>query len=148
MPQSLRALTTFLKAHGIKGLANKRDWPKYVQQEPEAYEDVELAKFFAVCDEEERVFFEFYLMTGFRKKEVTYCYWKDVNLKSGIVRVTAKGTIEEVVLGTVMAHVVVRVGDNLIESAITRRSADELHLKKGDTVIAIIKSTEVMIQKD
>jgi ABC-type molybdate transport system ATPase subunit len=33
-----------------------------------------------------------------------------------------KGTVEEVVLGTVMAHVVVRVGDNLIESAITRRT--------------------------
>lgn len=59
-----------------------------------------------------------------------------------------KGTVEEVVLGTVMAHVVVRVGENLIESAITRRSADELQLKKGDTVTAIIKSTEVMIQKD
>ena len=51
-------------------------------------------------------------------------------------------------LGTVMAHVVIRVGKNLIESAITRRSADELKLKKGDTVKAIIKSTEVMIQKD
>jgi molybdopterin-binding protein len=59
-----------------------------------------------------------------------------------------KGTVEEVILGTVMAHVVVRVGENLIESAITRRSADELQLKKGDTVHAIIKSTEVMIQKD
>jgi molybdopterin-binding protein len=59
-----------------------------------------------------------------------------------------KGTVEEVVLGTVMAHVVVKVGDNLIESAITRRSADEMKLKKGDTVQAIIKSTEVMIQKD
>ena len=59
-----------------------------------------------------------------------------------------KGKVEEVVLGTVMAHVVVRVGENLIESAITRRSADEMKLKKGDTVWAIIKSTEVMIQKD
>jgi len=59
-----------------------------------------------------------------------------------------QGTIEEVVLGTVMAHVVVRVGENLIESAITRRSADEMKLKKGDRVSAIIKSTEVMIQKD
>lgn len=47
-----------------------------------------------------------------------------------------------------MAHVVVRVGADLIESAITRRSADEMKLKKGDTVYAIIKSTEVMIQKD
>ena len=51
-------------------------------------------------------------------------------------------------VGTVMAHVVVRVGDNLIESAITRRSAAELALNKGDTVTAIIKSTEGMIQKD
>ena len=47
-----------------------------------------------------------------------------------------------------MSHVVMRVGDNLIESAITRRSAEELKLKKGDTVTAIIKATEVMIQKD
>jgi molybdate transport system regulatory protein len=59
-----------------------------------------------------------------------------------------KGTVEEVVLGTVMAHVVVRVGDTLIDSAITRRSADEMKLKKGDTVYAIIKSTEVMIEKE
>ena len=59
-----------------------------------------------------------------------------------------KGTVEEVLLGNLMAHVVVSVGDNVIESAITRRSAEELQLKKGDTVIAIMKSTDVMIQKD
>ena len=59
-----------------------------------------------------------------------------------------KGRIEEVRLGSVMAHVMVRVGENIIESAITRRSAEELKLKKGDTVTAIVKSTEVMIQKD
>jgi molybdopterin-binding protein len=59
-----------------------------------------------------------------------------------------RGIIEEVELGDVMAHIVVRVGDNLIESAITRRSADELKLKKGDTVFAVVKATEVMIQKD
>ena len=51
-------------------------------------------------------------------------------------------------MGDVMAHVVVRVGDHLIESAITRRSADELKLKKGDKVFAVVKATEVMIQKD
>ena len=47
-----------------------------------------------------------------------------------------------------MAHVVVQVGDNLIESVITKRSADEMRLKIGDTVSAIIKSTEVMLEKD
>jgi molybdopterin-binding protein len=58
------------------------------------------------------------------------------------------GQIEEIVLGDIMAHVVVRVGGNLIESVITRRSAEELKLKKGDTVSAVVKATEVMILKD
>src|SRR6266700_6219942 len=43
-------------------------------------------------------------------------------------------TIQQLVLGNVMAHVVVRVGENVIESVITRRSAEELKLKQGDTV--------------
>jgi len=59
-----------------------------------------------------------------------------------------KGKIEELQLGGVMAHVVIRVGENLIESVITKRSADEMKLKVGDTVSAIIKSTEVMLEKD
>jgi integrase/recombinase XerD len=29
-------------------------------------------------------------MTGFRKKELTFCSWADVDLKAGVVRVTAK----------------------------------------------------------
>lgn len=58
------------------------------------------------------------------------------------------GQVQEILLGDVMAHVVVKVGDNIIESVITRRSADELNLKKGDTVSAVVKATEVMIQKD
>jgi len=47
-----------------------------------------------------------------------------------------------------MALVAVRVGDNIVEGAITRASAEELGLKKGDAVRAVIKSTAVMIQKD
>jgi len=58
------------------------------------------------------------------------------------------GKIVELQLGGVMAHVVVRVGDNLVESVITKRSADEMQLKVGDTVCAIIKSTEVMLEKN
>jgi len=47
-----------------------------------------------------------------------------------------------------MAHVVVKVGANVIESVITKTSAEELNLKKGDAVRVVVKSTEVMIQKD
>ena len=57
------------------------------------------------------------------------------------------GTIEEIRMGDIMAHVSVRVGENVIESVITRTSAEELGLKKGDAVRVVIKSTEVMIQK-
>jgi molybdopterin-binding protein len=59
-----------------------------------------------------------------------------------------EGKITELQLGGVMAHVVVQVGENFIESVITRRSAEEMNLKIGDTVAAVIKSTEVMLQKD
>lgn len=58
------------------------------------------------------------------------------------------GRIEEIQFGGVMAHVVIRVGTDLIESVITKRSADEMKLKVGDTVKAVIKSTEVMLEKD
>ena len=55
------------------------------------------------------------------------------------------GTVEELQLGGVMAHVVVKVGDNLVESVITRRSAEAMGLRKGDAVKVVIKSTEVML---
>jgi molybdopterin-binding protein len=58
------------------------------------------------------------------------------------------GKVEELKLGDILAHAVVRVGDNLIDSVITRRSAEEMDLKVGDTVAAVIKSTEVMLQKE
>jgi len=59
-----------------------------------------------------------------------------------------KGEVTDVLLGTVTALITVKVGDNVIESVITKRSAEELKLKKGDKVAAVIKATEVMIQKD
>jgi len=57
------------------------------------------------------------------------------------------GTVEQVHLGDIMARVVVKVGANVIESVITRQSAEELGLKQGDAVQVVVKSTEVMIQK-
>jgi len=57
------------------------------------------------------------------------------------------GTVEQIHLGDIMARVVVQVGENVIESVITRQSAEDLGLKKGDSVRVVIKSTEVMIQK-
>jgi molybdopterin-binding protein len=58
-----------------------------------------------------------------------------------------EGKVTAVTLGDIMAHVVVKVGKGHIESVITRASAVDLGLKKGDKVTVVIKSTEVMLQK-
>lgn len=59
-----------------------------------------------------------------------------------------KGKIIEVQLGDLMALVTVQVGENIVDSIITRKSAEELKLQIGDEVAALIKATEVMIVKD
>jgi molybdopterin-binding protein len=58
-----------------------------------------------------------------------------------------KGTVKSVRLGNVAAEVVVSVGNLEIVSLITRGSAEALNLKAGDAVTAVIKSTEVLIDK-
>jgi molybdopterin-binding protein len=59
-----------------------------------------------------------------------------------------KGEVTDVLHGTVTALVTLKVGNDVIESVITRHSAEELKLAKGDKVTAVIKATEVMIQED
>jgi molybdopterin-binding protein len=59
-----------------------------------------------------------------------------------------EGKVTEIQFGGVMAHVVVRVGKYVVESVITKRSVDEMKLKVGDKVSAVIKSTEVMLEKE
>jgi molybdopterin-binding protein len=58
-----------------------------------------------------------------------------------------KGVVKSVKLGGIMAEVVVAVGGLELVSAITRTSAEQLALKVGDEVTAVIKSTEVIIDK-
>ena len=58
-----------------------------------------------------------------------------------------RGTITSLTVDGVMAEVRLRIGDQELTSIITRGSAERLRLKVGDRVIAVIKSTEVMIGK-
>jgi len=81
---------TFLKAQGIRGLVDKNDWPRFVEVEPEVYEREELDKLFKVCNAEERLWYEFFLMTGMREQEVMHCAWPDVNLTRSTVTVRYK----------------------------------------------------------
>jgi molybdopterin-binding protein len=56
-----------------------------------------------------------------------------------------KGKVKSVKLGDVVAEVVVTVGALEIVSVITRTSVEQMGLKVGDEVTAVIKSTEVLI---
>jgi len=81
---------TFLKAQGIRGLVGKNDWPRYVEEEPEIYEREELNRLFAACYAQERLWYEFFLMTGMREQEVMHCSWEDINLTRSTVTVRYK----------------------------------------------------------
>jgi molybdopterin-binding protein len=57
-----------------------------------------------------------------------------------------KGKIVEVTKGATTSHVRVDVGGGqIVTSAITNEAVEELGLKKGDNVLAVIKASDVMI---
>ncbi len=58
------------------------------------------------------------------------------------------GIIEEIRTDGLLAQVRLRIGDERLTAVITREAAEELGLKRGQTALAVIKSTEVMIAKE
>ncbi len=59
-----------------------------------------------------------------------------------------KGTVKSIKLGTIMAQVIVQVGENEIVAAITRDSVERMKLQEGDAVTVVIKATEVMLENE
>jgi molybdopterin-binding protein len=59
-----------------------------------------------------------------------------------------RGRVAHITVDGLMAEVVVRIGDQELVSVITRASAERLGLEVGAAVLAVIKSTEVMIGRD
>jgi len=58
-----------------------------------------------------------------------------------------RGRIAQLRVDGLMAEVVLRIGEQELVSVITRSSAERLRLAIGDEVLAVIKSTEIMIGK-
>ncbi|MDU2063887.1 MAG: TOBE domain-containing protein [Sporomusaceae bacterium] len=56
-------------------------------------------------------------------------------------------TVKEVVKGAVMAKVVMDYKGSELVAAITVDSVEELDLKPGDQVTALVKATEMMVLK-
>jgi len=59
-----------------------------------------------------------------------------------------RGFVEEVRVDGLLAQVRLRIGDQRLTAVITGDAVQELKLRRGDTALAIIKSTEVMIARE
>ncbi|MET7933328.1 helix-turn-helix transcriptional regulator [Streptomyces sp. NPDC005322] len=58
-----------------------------------------------------------------------------------------KGIVTEVILGDVSAQVEIQAGPFRVVSMISRESAEELKLEPGVPAVAVIKSTNVVVEK-
>jgi molybdopterin-binding protein len=57
------------------------------------------------------------------------------------------GKVVSIRIEGLLAEVILAVGDTHVTAIITANAAKELRLKKGDTAAALIKSTDVMIER-
>ena len=64
------------------------------------------------------------------------------------IRNRLAGTIEKIVSDKVVSEVVIRTAAGNVTSIITTGSVERMNLKEGDNVFAIIKATEVSIEKE
>ena len=67
---------------------------------------------------------------------------------SSSIRNRLPGTIEKIVSDKVVSEVVIRTAAGEVTSVITTSSVQRMNLKEGDQVFAIIKATEVSVEKE
>jgi len=64
------------------------------------------------------------------------------------IRNRLPGTIEKIVSDKVVSEVVIRTAVGIVTSIITTGSVKRMNLKEGDAVFAVIKATEVSVEKE
>ena len=64
------------------------------------------------------------------------------------IRNRLPGTIEKIVSDKVVSELVIRIAAGEVTSIITTGSVERMHLKEGDKIFAIIKATEVSVEKE
>jgi molybdate transport system regulatory protein len=75
-------------------------------------------------------------------------YWEAVGLKIS-ARNRLKGTVQKVDKGIITAKVKIKIEAPVVVTAIISKEAvEELGVKTGDTIEAVIKATEVMVAKE
>ena len=63
------------------------------------------------------------------------------------IRNRLPGTIEKIVSDKVVSEVVIRTEAGIVTSIITTGSVEQMKLKEGDSVFAVMKATSVSIEK-
>jgi len=75
-------------------------------------------------------------------------YWETIGLKIS-ARNRLKGIVEKVDKGPITSKVKIRVqSPTVITAIITKEAVEDLEIKTGDNVEAVIKATEVMVAKE
>jgi len=67
---------------------------------------------------------------------------------SSSIRNRLPGTIEKIVSDKVVSEIVIRTAAGEVTSVITTGSVQRMNLKESDQVFAIIKATEVSVEKE
>ena len=67
---------------------------------------------------------------------------------SNSIRNRLPGTIEKIVSDKVISEIAIRTAAGEVTSVITTGSVQRMNLKEGDQVFAIIKATEVSVEKE
>ena len=86
-------IAQFLKRQGRPNITRELQLPERITSLPCEYGEQDLARFFGVCNDKERVLFSTFLMTGLREQEVAHFVWSDINFDLRVVRVTAKPSL-------------------------------------------------------
>jgi len=75
-------------------------------------------------------------------------YWEAIGLRIS-ARNCLRGLVEEVEQGSVVSKVKIKIqSPAVITAVITKEAVEDLGIKSGDKVVAVIKATEVMVAKD
>jgi molybdopterin-binding protein len=56
-----------------------------------------------------------------------------------------KGTVVDIAKGATTAHVRIDIGGAILTASITNEAVDELNLIKGQSAVAVIKASDVMV---
>lgn len=85
-------LRTFFNKYkvNIGELLEDEQIPRCKGRIPEAYTEQEILKMWAVAKPEEKTRLQFFCASGFRKLEVAYLTWTDIDINTGMARVTPK----------------------------------------------------------